>query len=99
MAEFEHPGVFVEETGGKPKPIEGVPTRDPAEFEHPGVFVEEVGGTPKPIDGVPTKGGDASSTPDRARWLYGITLAGAALAGLGLWLAMSRGAAAPRRRS
>ena len=26
MTEFEHPGVFVEEPGGKPKPIEGVPT-------------------------------------------------------------------------
>lgn len=67
-----------------------------AEFEFPGVFVEEVGAKPKPIDGVPTKGGDAPSPPDRARWLYAITLAGAALAGLGLWLAMSRGAAAPR---
>lgn len=26
MPEFEHPGVYVEEVGGKPKPIEGVPT-------------------------------------------------------------------------
>ena len=26
MPETEHPGVYVEETDGKPKPIEGVPT-------------------------------------------------------------------------
>jgi len=26
MPETEHPGVYVEEAGGSPKPIEGVPT-------------------------------------------------------------------------
>ncbi len=90
MAEFEHPGVFVEETGGKPRPIEGVPTRDGAEVEHPGVFVEETGGTPKPIDGVPTHGGDALGRADRPRWAYAIAIGGSALAGLGLWLAVRR---------
>lgn len=62
-----------------------------AEFEFPGVLVEEAGASPKPIDGVPTNGGDALSAADRARWLYGIAIGGAALAGLGLWLAMIRG--------
>lgn len=58
------------------------------EFEFPGVIVEEVGGQPKPIDGVPTDGGGALGAADRVRWIYGIAIGGAALAGLGLWLAM-----------
>lgn len=60
-----------------------------AEFEHPGVFVEETGGRSRPIDGVPTNGGDPLGSADRPRWLYGIAI-GAALGGLGLWLALRR---------
>jgi len=62
-----------------------------AEFEFPGVFVEEVGGSPKPFDGVPTDGGETLGRADRARWLYAIAIAGAALAGLGFWSAMIGG--------
>ena len=67
-----------------------------AEFEFPGVLVEETDAKPKPIDGVPTGAGDPLASAERARWLYRIAIGGAALAGLGLWLAMRRGAAAPR---
>jgi hypothetical protein len=58
------------------------------EFEFPGVFVEETGGKPKPVDGVPTNFGDGLSPADWTRLAYGIVIGGAAVAGLGLWLAM-----------
>jgi hypothetical protein len=61
-----------------------------AEFEFPGVLVEETEGNPKPIDGVPTHIFDTLSKADWARWLYGIAVGGAALAGLAIWLTMIR---------
>jgi hypothetical protein len=90
MAEFKHPGIFVEETDAKARPIDGVHTSNPAESGHPGVFVEETGGAPKPIDGVPTHGGDALAPADRPRWAYAIAIGTAALAGVGFWLARFR---------
>ena len=61
------------------------------EFEYPGVQVEEVGGKPKPIDGVPTSASDPLTWADGPRFFQVIAIGGAALAGLGIWLAMTRG--------
>ncbi len=65
---------------------DGVP-----ETEHPGVYVEEVGGNPKSIDGVPTSDGDLFESMSGARFRYGVAIGGAALAGLGILLALPRG--------